>query len=424
MKVLSLFDGISCGQLALNRAGIPYDIYFASEVDPYAIAVTQHHFPKTRQLGDVSRVESCKLPEIDLLMGGSPCQNFSTAGTMSGMTTTTSIEILTLEQYLDVKESGFVFQGQSYLFWEFVRLLVEVKPKYFLLENVKMAGKWEQILTNTLRKHAGMPDTWGPILINSSLVSAQNRERYYWTNIPNVTQPEDQGIVLKDVLDATLPASIPKNNRYAPRDVRSDYIDPFNQKNIAGEKSTSLRTNSSNGNMWVKGCIQVGQATNINGYDCLKRVYSPEGKAPTLTSCNGGNREPKVSLDMRAASIVGRKLNESGLRDDSSTNIPLQQYLEVGTNPTKSRCVTTVEKDCLISSLPEGRYADPYGTLKDELYWRRLTPVECERLQTVPDNYTLVPWKNRMMSNSRRYKMLGNGWTVDVIAHIFSFIIT
>lgn len=204
MNVLSLFDGMSCGQLALNRIGIKYDKYFASEIDKYAMTVTMANFPNTIQLGSVVDLDTSKLPKIDLLIGGSPCQSFSFAGKRKGMTTKDNIEILELSQYLKLKEENFQFEGQSYLFWEYMRILNEVKPKYFLLENVTMAEKWSKILTKAI----GV----SPILINSSLLSAQNRERLYWTNIglePKglfgdlhsiIEQPKDKQLILKDIL--------------------------------------------------------------------------------------------------------------------------------------------------------------------------------------------------------------------------------
>ena len=168
MNVLSLFDGISCGQIALNRVGIEYDNYYASEIDKYAIQVTQHNYPNTIQLGDITELKTDTLPQIDLLFGGSPCQSFSRAGDGSG------------------------FDGKSKLFWEFVRILNEVKPKYFLLENVVMKKEFEDVIT----QHMGVE----PILINSNLVSAQNRKRLYWTNIPNIEQPEDKNIKMSDII--------------------------------------------------------------------------------------------------------------------------------------------------------------------------------------------------------------------------------
>ena len=171
MNVLSLFDGLSCGQIALNKVGIKYDKYFASEIDKPAIKVTQHNYPNTIQIGDVTQVKGSDLPKIDLLIGGSPCQSFSNAGKGEG------------------------FDGKSGLFWEYVRLLKEVKPTYFLLENVKMKKEWQVIIS----KELGVD----PILINSNLVSAQNRERLYWTNIPNIEKPINKNIFIEDILDET-----------------------------------------------------------------------------------------------------------------------------------------------------------------------------------------------------------------------------
>ncbi len=281
LNVLSLFDGMSCGQIALNRVGIKYDNYFASEIDKHAIKVTQTNYPKTIQLGDVTKVKGSDLPKIDLLIGGSPCQSFSFAGKRKGMSTEQGEEITTLERYLELKGDGFQFSGQSYLFWEYVRILKESSPRYFLLENVKMAKKWEDVISETL----GVC----PIVINSALVSAQNRKRLYWTNIPGITQPEDRGITLQSVI--------------------------------------------------LSGCVDRKKA------HCLDANY-----------WKGASWETYLRKSRR------------------------QQVMD----PTPEKA-------------------------------RKLTPVECERLQTVPEGYT------EGVSNTQRYKMLGNGWTVDVIAHIFSF---
>lgn len=158
MNILSLFDGISCGQLALKRANIPIDNYYASEVDTYAIKVTQNNFPNTIQLGDIRNLSynngllksdngEYYVDKIDLLIGGSPCQSFTFAGKREGMVTTEDVEIKSLEEYLFYKNCGYSFKGQSYLFWEFMRLLTEISPKWFLLENVKMAKSQENIIT-------------------------------------------------------------------------------------------------------------------------------------------------------------------------------------------------------------------------------------------------------------------------------------
>ena len=206
MNVLSLFDGMSGGQQALERAGIKINNYYASEIDKYAIQVTMANYPDTIQLGSVTEVDGYSLPKIDMLIGGSPCQSFSFAGKRKGMSTKCETEILTLDQYLELKNEGFEFEGQSFLFWEYMRLLNEVKPKYFLLENVMMSEKWEKILTQAIGIN--------PIMINSSLVSAQNRKRFYWTNIGaepdgffgdlvcKIEQPKDKKILLKDILES------------------------------------------------------------------------------------------------------------------------------------------------------------------------------------------------------------------------------
>jgi DNA (cytosine-5)-methyltransferase 3A len=300
MNVLSLFDGISCGQIALNKANIPYNNYFASEIDKNAIKVTQHHYPNTIQLGDVTKIEFIA-SKIDLLIGGSPCQGFSFAG----------------------KQLNFD-DPRSKLFFEFVRLINECKPKYFLLENVVMKKEYEDIITEYL----GV----APIKINSSLVSAQNRVRLYWTNIPGVGIPEDRGITLNDVLE----------------------ID-------SNDNPAAIR----------------------------------------------GRR-------LNKATIIGRRLNESGKRNDYNKDIPITQCLEVrATNTNKSNCLTTVDKDNVLTPLPIGRHPNAF---KDKLSFRYYSLLEYERLQTLPEGYT------NLVSVSQAKKMIGNAWTVDVIAHIFSYL--
>ena len=164
MRVLSLFDGMSCGQIAINKLGIKDYTYYASEIDKYAISITQKNFPNTIQVGDITKLSGNEFSNIDLMLAGSPCQGFSFAGNQLAFD-----------------------DPRSKLFFEFVRLLKKIKPKYFLLENVRMKKEYLNIIT----QHLGVE----PILINSSLLSAQSRQRYYWTNIPNVTQPKDKGIV-------------------------------------------------------------------------------------------------------------------------------------------------------------------------------------------------------------------------------------
>ena len=297
-SVLSLFDGMSCGQIALNRTGISYGKYYASEIDKHAIKVTQHNYPRTIQLGDVREIKAENLPKIDLLIGGSPCQGFSFSG----------------------KQLNFD-DPRSKLFFEFVRLIKEVKPKYWLLENVVMKKEFEQIIS----EHLGVQ----PIKINSSLVSAQNRERLYWANF-EITQPTNKEINLIDILET------------------DDLINP-----------SAIR----------------------------------------------GRR-------LNKATILGRRLNERGVRDDYNKDVPITQCLEVrATNTNKSNCLTTVEKDNVLTTMPIGRHKDAF---KNKLPFRYYTLKEYCRLQTVPENYF-----TDIVSESQAKKMLGNGWTVDVIAHIF-----
>lgn len=150
MNVLSLFDGLSGARIALDRLNIQIDNYYASEIDKYAIQISKKNYPDIIQLGDITKIKAENLPKIDLLVGGSPCTNLSFAGKRKGLSTKDNIEILTLDQYLDLKSKKFEFEGQSYLFWEMVRLLREIQPKYFLMENVVMSKKWEEVITRAL----------------------------------------------------------------------------------------------------------------------------------------------------------------------------------------------------------------------------------------------------------------------------------
>ena len=394
MNVLSLFDGMSCGQIALDKLGIKPTNYFASEIDKFAIQTAKKNFPDTIHLGDVTKIQTSGdhlLDEfecghkIDLLIGGSPCQGFSYSG----------------------KRLNFD-DPRSKLFFEYVRLLKELKPKYFLLENVRMAKASQDIISEYLGVE--------PIIINSNLVSAQNRHRLYWTNIPNVTQPKDKGIVLKDILedyDAI-------GDEHFHSDKAIQYMERGNKKWMqAGsrradrytqspdkEKAFTLTANFHKGVPYnyfddtratsnaTTGLILEGHATNLNGHDYVKRIYSPDGKAPSLCASSGGNLEPKVSV--KGARIVNRRLDENGTRKDNDTSIPLQAQIEVRADDI-SNCLTTVQKDSIV--------------VKNKR-WRKLSCTECERLQTVPDGYT------EGVSNTQRYRQLGNGWTVDVIAHI------
>lgn len=272
MNVLSLFDGMSCGQIALQRAGIWVDNYFASEIDKHAIAVTQHNYPNTIQVGDVTTLDFKTLPKIDLLLGGSPCQSISSLG----------------------KKEGFA--GKSGLFFYYLDALQKLKPKNFLLENV--IGNKEVI--KEITKLVGVE----PMMVNSNLLSAQNRKRYYWTNI-KFSLPNDLGILLRDILDT--------------------------------EPSKACILSQSRLN-WL---------SSPSGIQSIKKKYT--------------------SID-----------------------------------PIKAQCLT---------ARSDLSWNCNYVT-REGLGLTKLTPEEYEKLQTIPVGYTSV------VKTSERYKMLGNGWTVDVIAHI------
>ena len=365
MNVLSLFDGCSSGQVALERAGVDVDNYFASEIDKYAITVTQANFPDTRQWGDVTKIKVPTKGSIDLLMGGSPCQGFSFAGHQL--------------QFNDPR---------SRLFFDFVRILDAVKPKYVLLENVRMAKKSQDIMSEAMG--------FEPQAINSNLASGQNRYRLYWwgkrvgdtyEQIP-IPPMIDKGIVMQDILEDGYATdemtSSGKSHCLTARYNGAVWWNSIERK----QRTMVLKDNPT---MSKDGLIRVGTA-DLKGHDSIKRVYAQEGKAPTLTTMQGGHREPKVAIGR----IVNRRLDENGTRKDDQLDLPFTRQLEIR-DDGKSNCLTTVQKDNVVVS-------------KD--MWRKLTPLECERLQTLPDNYT------NHVSNSQRYKMIGNGWTVDVIAHI------
>ena len=279
MNVLSLFDGMSCGQQALQRSGIQVTNYFASEIDKYAIQITQKNYPNTIQIGSVIDVQAESLPQIDLLIGGSPCQSFSNAGDMTG------------------------FNGKSGLFYEYVRLLKEINPKYFLLENVKMKKEWKDIIS----KELGVE----PIMINSSLVSAQNRKRLYWTNIPNIEQPIDE---------------------------------------------------------------KIGWGS-IREFNVANNFYYSE----------------------KALKWINKQIDEKNKK------------LSIWKSDEKCQMIE--------ASHSKNYSSQRFFAIEDTNGLRYITPLECERAQTIPDNYTSI------VSNSQRYKMIGNGWTVDVISHIFKNLI-
>ena len=424
MNVLSLFDGMSCGQQALERAGIPIENYFASEIDKYAIQVTMANYPNTIQLGSVVGVDASKLPKIDLLIGGSPCQSFSFAGKRKGMSTKDEQEILTLEHYLQLKSEGFEFEGQSYLFWEYMRLLKEVKPTYFLLENVEMGEKWEKVLSKAIGVNG--------IHINSALVSAQNRQRIYWTNIgmqPGglfgdlesiITQPKDKGILLKDILES---------------EVCEKYF--LSEKMIAGfERHKERHNDKGTGFGYVpKNGIDKGNSLRANAALCPTDNMLIVGLTEVRTEEAKQIRRETGTNPKRAKELVERTDGKTGAILTSQTPDNLIKIFNAGEIILKKPNVQiekTINKNTFYENEIKGldfynqSKHDKMPTLANPSHGhlglfskniiRRLTPIECERLQTVKDNYTAH------VSDSQRYKMLGNGWTVDIITHIFKYI--
>lgn len=417
MNILSLFDGMSCGQQALERAGVKVGKYYASEIDRHAIKVTQHNYPNTIQLGSVTEVNVADLEPIDLLTGGSPCQSFSFAGKRNGMTTSCNEEIYTLERYLELKADGFQFEGESYLFWEYMRILTDIR-KYnpnvlFLLENVEMGAKWERVLSEAIGIYG--------VHINSALVSAQNRKRIYWTNIrvreeglfgelhSDIPQPVDSGILLKDILEDEV-----DEKYYITSGSMMDFVTDewrLNKKytQINGDKSLPqiARQYSSWSGDYVC-CAMRGRnpdnpSDRTAGAPTKQRLEpNTSGKTNTLTSVQKDN----LVMQMKQINdrVDGVSFNEEGMRPyrNDAKKSGIQELGTIGMENTKSSCVTSVHS--------------PKILVPDYARIRRLTPVECERLQTVEDNFTSC------VSDTQRYKMLGNGWTVEVIAHIFRHI--
>lgn len=452
MNVLSLFDGMSCGQQALERAEIKVDKYFASEIDKYAIQVTMANYPDTIQLGSVVDVDGHSLPKIDLLIGGSPCQSFSFAGKRKGMSTKDEQEILTLDHYLQLKSEGYEFEGQSYLFWEYMRLLNEVKPKYFLLENVMMGEKWEKVLSKAI----GVK----PIEINSALVSAQNRRRLYWTNIgmkPSglfgdmesiIEQPKDRGILLKDILQNDVDSTY-----YLSEKVTSRFKEYKGNSNIVGstkgEENTRLgQRDEVYGEFGKMGCL------NATDYKQPKQILTGTFNNKRLNETiekHKDNLEHGTLIDSYNQSIHKDKSITISTRVNASNNTYIVHNTmprssktgKGGTGPLsrtdgKTYCLDTGSTNAIeivamrgrpnedgineqkLEPRKDGKTNTLTSVQKDNLVKnsriRRLTPLECERLQTVADNYT------NHVSDTQRYKMLGNGWTVEVIAHIFNYI--
>lgn len=369
MNVLSLFDGMSCGRLALERAGITVDRYYASEIDKYAIQIAEKNFPGNVQLGNVTKWKEWDLPQIDLLIGGSPCQGFSFAG----------------------KQLNFD-DPRSKLFFEFVHILEEVKPKYFLLENVKMKKEFQEVITGYLGVE--------PIEINSALVSAQNRKRLYWTNTPEVVQPEDKGIFLKDiVLDDVMPIVL--HNLYGGF--------KETKPRVFEGKSPTLRTAAGGGHIpsFVKKVITFTESRTEESKQIRREHRKKHGKdySPRRGKVVKPRMDEKANCLMSTMTIENLILTEKALKYMNRKVVGGRDHWAF-----KHRSdIRDPKSRAIVADFFKGV---PYNVFKDWDCIRKFHPIECERLQTLPDNYT------EGVSNTQRYKMIGNGWTVDVIAYI------
>jgi len=502
LNICSLFDGMSSMQIALKVAGLTPMKYFASEIEKFPIKSTMTLFPNTIQIGDVRNVKGSDLGFIHILAGGSPCQSFSFAGKRKGMATKCDVEILTLDHYLELKSQNFEFEGQSYLFWEYMRILHELReinPDIkFLLENVVMGEKWQNILTKAIGIN--------PIKINSALVSAQNRNRLYWTNIGSepvgffgdlecgIPQPKDKGILLKDVLETFETSNFEtqedfdaymdkyflsdKALNYINKPATGGYSDRLSFMNYEDKnKSTCLTANHHKGipyNMvTVHNTIPRSSKTG-------KGVTGPLSRNNGKTYClDTGNTN---AIEIQCVAMRGRNPENPKSR---VAGLKTEQQLEAR-NDGKTNCLTSVQKDNLLmlnnrqkanfkngdekantflSTSWKGSQANGMtlviqqntevevvggdldfdgnfrerpngksGTLRararnDESCSqlaminktiRRLTPRECGRLQTVPEDILDI-MLNCGISDTQLYKMFGNGWTIDVIAYMLSY---
>lgn len=336
-KVFSAFDGMSCLQLALDNAKIEYENYYSSEIDKFPMQVTQANYPNTKQLGDIRNIKGKDLPKINLLAGGSPCQGFSYSGKMLNFN-----------------------DPRSKLFFEFVRLLDELNPDYFLLENVKMKKEWEDVISSYL----GVK----PLRINSNLVSAQNRDRLYWTNIVSkdeFTLPEDKNILLKDIIEeGQFALGLAQRGRYQDGKTVQRY-------ELNGMEKTNTLTTVQKDSLIF---IPVDSHKSKNGLICI-----------------GGLMKKTSKLWVKEGKILQRNFSQGN-----------RVYSEYGKAATLNA--------------NSGGLGGKTGLYEIEGIIRKLTVTECERLQTVREGYT------NGVSKTQAIKMLGNGWTVDVIAHILSYL--
>ena len=380
LTVLSLFDGMSCGAIALREAGIKVKQYFASEIDKTAILQATHNFPDTIQLGSVVNLSAANLPKIDLLIGGSPCQGFSFAG----------------------KQMNFK-DPRSVLFFEYVRILNEIRAYNpdvkFLLENVRMRAEYENVISS----HLGLQ----PVAINSSLVSAQNRLRLYWTNIltaatPHlfgetvftaIPQPKDKGIYLRDVLDDVADTRYFLSRKDIEKLEKHIAYESENQKSLSEERFMELFRD-----------IDFCETYSLAPVSC----FCPEN----WISNHIIRPSPEIERFPVSAIQNGKAIRVCSLKTNSTIIISgaiVSPQFGGGFRPIlsgKAPCLLATSSNSAACLIING----------DDMVLRRLTPKECCRLQTIPD------WYEWVCSEPQIYKMLGNGWTVDVISHILQFL--
>lgn len=467
MNVLSLFDGMSGGQIALTELDIPIDKYYASEIDKYAMQFTMQNFPNTIQVGDIRELDINKLDKIDLLIGGSPCQSLSMAGKRKGLSTKEGIEIFDLEMYLELKENGFEFEGQSYLFWEYIRIYNDLlergdNPKFFL-ENVEMGKKWESVFNDILGRKG--------IHINSALVSAQNRRRIYWTDIhDDIPQPEDRGILLKDILEEEVdekyflsdkmieclkgrvktekfspvqfsPIKFPYeqkartiNTRLFKMGDNDNYIQVDNDPicvAMRGRESACLTPKRTEYGKQIRKEYEAGivkeQRKNIQQLEpredgktnCLTTVQKDNLVIVSGTIRTFGGKHFREIKSGKSYTLLAKARNDGDAQPCVIIGTPNIADITIPNKYIKKNVRSIDDKaHTLLATSHKGAMANGM-TLVDNGNFRirRLTPTECARLQTVPEWYI---WDG--ISDTQRYKMLGNGWNIETIKHIFKYL--
>lgn len=477
-NVLSLFNGMGCVWLALEEAGVKVGKRYSSEIEKYPNHANDTLYPDTIQLGDVRNVDVSKLEPISFIAGGSPCQSFSFAGKRKGMATKCEIEILSLEHYIELKEQNFEFEGQSYLFWEYIRIITDIR-KYnpdvkFLLENVIMGAKWQKVITQAIGIN--------PIRINAALVSAQSRDRLFWTNIYTeqqglfgdlkcmIPQPKDQGILLKDILET---------------DVADKYFLSEKMLNWLNRHSEKRGTRFKQLDGFQKGsCV----TTTANIKQNLSADYIVHNTMPRSSKTGKGGTGPLSQSDGKTYCLDTGNTNAVEIQcvamRGRDTGAKIEQQIEPR-NDGKTNCLTSVQKDNLVMQINPSKESggkQPFqhnrvydtdgispclstdsrppaievksGTLrthKDGQGFRevvsgkgatvpararedgsgqnvvfinntirRLTPRECGRLQSIPED-KLDILLNCGISDTQIYKMFGNGWNIKVIVHILSY---